>query len=224
MCTTSCESAARARPGYPPVLWEASTSTLCCSVSRPGPQAPVVSGLWQPATRCGSCRSTTHFGTTGPIHVPIMWISTSQVLRSDGAPKRFVTISLPRRIGARAASLAFDNARSPNFACWWRNQAGQPLSQRFWFTFNKGGCMPWKYASSGLVLVAALLAGCSSTPESSTPAESAAATDTDQSRCDAAAAQFAVGKPASPALLEQARVKSGAQTARVLGPNDMVTL
>lgn len=84
--------------------------------------------------------------------------------------------------------------------------------------------MPWKYASSGLVLVAALLAGCSSTPESSTSAESAAATDTGQSRCDAAAAQFAVGKPASPALLEQARVKSGAQTARVLGPNDMVTL
>ncbi|MGH8416492.1 MAG: I78 family peptidase inhibitor [Pseudomonas sp.] len=84
--------------------------------------------------------------------------------------------------------------------------------------------MPWKYASSGLILAAVLLAGCSNTSESSSPTEAAVASDSGQSRCDAAAAQFAVGKPASPALLEQARVKSGAQTARVLGPNDMVTL
>jgi hypothetical protein len=84
--------------------------------------------------------------------------------------------------------------------------------------------MPWKYASSGLVLAVALLAGCSSTSESSAPSEGSAATETGQSRCDAAAAQFAVGKSASPALLEQARVKAGAQTARVLGPNDMITL
>lgn len=84
--------------------------------------------------------------------------------------------------------------------------------------------MPWKYASSGLVLAVALLAGCSSTSESSAPSGGSAATETGQSRCDAAAAQFAVGKSASPALLEQARVKAGAQTARVLGPNDMITL
>lgn len=83
--------------------------------------------------------------------------------------------------------------------------------------------MPWKHASSGLVLLAAVLAGCS-TSESSKPAESTVATESGYSRCDAAAAQFAVGKPASAALLEQARVKAGAQTARVLGPNDMVTL
>jgi len=84
--------------------------------------------------------------------------------------------------------------------------------------------MPWKYASSGLVLVAALLAGCSTTSESSKPAEGSAAIEAGHSRCDAAAAQFAVGKPATPALLEQARVKAGAQTARVLGPNDMITM
>ncbi|MFJ3486192.1 I78 family peptidase inhibitor [Pseudomonas sp. NPDC090202] len=85
--------------------------------------------------------------------------------------------------------------------------------------------MPWKYASSGLVMVVALLAGCSSSPESSTqPAQDSANTETGHSRCDAASAQFAVGKPASPELLEQARVKAGAQTARVLGPRDMVTL
>jgi hypothetical protein len=84
--------------------------------------------------------------------------------------------------------------------------------------------MPWKYASSGLVLVAALLAGCSTTSESSKPTEGSATTETGHSRCDAAAAQFAVGKPATPAMLEQARVKAGAQTARVLGPNDMITM
>ncbi|WP_296256146.1 MULTISPECIES: I78 family peptidase inhibitor [unclassified Pseudomonas] len=84
--------------------------------------------------------------------------------------------------------------------------------------------MPWKFASSGLVLAALLLAGCSSTAESSKPAEEPVSSDAGYSRCDAAAAQFAVGKRASAALMEQARVKSGAQIARVLGPNDMVTL
>jgi hypothetical protein len=84
--------------------------------------------------------------------------------------------------------------------------------------------MPWKLASSGLVLSAALLAGCSSTSESSKAAEGTTATESGYSRCDATAAQFALGKPASAALLEQARVKAGAQTARLLGPHDMVTL
>jgi hypothetical protein len=89
--------------------------------------------------------------------------------------------------------------------------------------------MAWKYASSTLPLAlaatAALLAGCSNTPSSSQDtAQGAITSDAGQSRCDAAAAQFAVGKPASAALLEQARIKAGAQTARVLGPHDMVTL
>lgn len=93
--------------------------------------------------------------------------------------------------------------------------------------------MPWKYASSGLVLAAALLAGCSNTSESSSqpeegvagsPASSANSSVDGYARCDAAAVQFAVGKPASAALLDQAKAKAGAQTARVLGPNDIVTL
>jgi hypothetical protein len=85
--------------------------------------------------------------------------------------------------------------------------------------------MPWKFASSGLVLVAALLAGCSSTSESSSmPEEGVATSASGYSRCDAAAVQFAVGKPASAALLDQAKAKAGAQTARVLGPHDVVTL
>jgi hypothetical protein len=36
--------------------------------------------------------------------------------------------------------------------------------------------------------------------------------------------EFAIGQKASAELLEQARVKSGAQNARVLKPSDMVTL
>lgn len=84
--------------------------------------------------------------------------------------------------------------------------------------------MPWKYASSGLILAAVLLAGCSTSSKPASPSEGEGVTESGQSRCDAAAAQFAVGKPASAALLEQARLKAGAQTARVLGPNDMVTL
>lgn len=84
--------------------------------------------------------------------------------------------------------------------------------------------MPWKYASSGLVLALALLTGCSSMPGASQSADAPVASDTGHSRCDASAAQFVMGKQASAALLEQARVKAGAQTARVVGPNDMITL
>lgn len=42
--------------------------------------------------------------------------------------------------------------------------------------------------------------------------------------CNAEAVQTFLGKTATPALLEQARSQSGAQTARVLRPDDVVTL
>ncbi len=50
------------------------------------------------------------------------------------------------------------------------------------------------------------------------------ATETGHSRCEAKGAEFAIGKQASPQLLEQARTRAGAQIARILKPNDMVTL
>ncbi|WP_426138921.1 I78 family peptidase inhibitor [Pseudomonas sp. DWP3-1-2] len=86
--------------------------------------------------------------------------------------------------------------------------------------------MPWKSVSLGLVVAASLLAGCSSNPESSStePSASAPVAEAGHTRCDAAAAQFAVGQPASAALLAQAKSKAGAQEARFIGPNDMVTL
>lgn len=81
--------------------------------------------------------------------------------------------------------------------------------------------MPWKLASLGTLLAVAVLAGCSTTSESTKEPVVAAA---GHGRCDAKAAEFAMGKKASPELLEQARTRSGSQSARVLTPSDMVTL
>lgn len=83
--------------------------------------------------------------------------------------------------------------------------------------------MPWKLASLGTLLAAALLAGCSSTSTESAT-DPVTTTDTGHSRCTAKAAEFTIGKQASPELLEQARTRAAAQNARFLMPNDMVTL
>jgi len=82
--------------------------------------------------------------------------------------------------------------------------------------------MPLKFATLGALMAAAMLAGCSTT--SSESAKESAATESGYSRCEATAAEFAIGKKASPELLEQARAKAGAQNARFLKPNDMITL
>ncbi|WPN56161.1 I78 family peptidase inhibitor [Pseudomonas sp. P9_31] len=82
--------------------------------------------------------------------------------------------------------------------------------------------MPWKLASLGTLLAATLLAGCSSTSTESV--KDPVAADTGHSRCEAKAAEFTLGKKASPELLEQARTRAGAQNARFLKPDDMVTL
>jgi Peptidase inhibitor I78 family len=82
--------------------------------------------------------------------------------------------------------------------------------------------MPLKFATLGALIAAALLAGCSTS--SSESAKESVAADTGHSRCEASAAQFTVGKKASPELLEQARARAGAQNARFLKPTDMITL
>jgi hypothetical protein len=83
--------------------------------------------------------------------------------------------------------------------------------------------MPWKFASLGTLLAVATLAGCS-TAATESATDPVTTTDTGHSRCEAKAAEFTLGKTASPELLEQARKRAGAQNARFLGPNDMVTL
>ena len=82
--------------------------------------------------------------------------------------------------------------------------------------------MPWKLASLGTVMAMAMLAGCNTT--SSESAGNSVATESGHSRCEAQAAEFTIGKKASPELLEQARSRAGAQNARFLKPNDMITL
>ncbi|MCU1736360.1 MULTISPECIES: I78 family peptidase inhibitor [Pseudomonas] len=85
--------------------------------------------------------------------------------------------------------------------------------------------MPWKLASLGTLFALSVLAGCSTSESSAAkePAKDSGAQIT-YDRCEAKGADFTIGQTASAALLQQARTRSGAQSARVLGPNDMVTL
>ncbi len=72
------------------------------------------------------------------------------------------------------------------------------------------------------ILLPMLLAACADAPQAAgtpEPPPSAAAR-----RCNAAPAQFAVGRTADAALAEEARIRSGARTVRVLRPNEVVTM
>lgn len=80
--------------------------------------------------------------------------------------------------------------------------------------------MPLNRVLPSMLFGAILLAGCSSAEK---PAETPAAAP-ESGRCNAEAVQALVGKPLSQALVDQARRDSGAQTARVLHPHDVVTL
>lgn len=81
-------------------------------------------------------------------------------------------------------------------------------------------------ASWVTLLAAMALAGCatSGTGSGSKGSAGSAPVVANDGRCDAQGAQFAVGKPASPQLLEEARSRSGSQIARILKPNDVITL
>ncbi|QXH54899.1 I78 family peptidase inhibitor [Pseudomonas maumuensis] len=78
-------------------------------------------------------------------------------------------------------------------------------------------------ASLATLLVATVLAGCSTGGSSGSNSAPAAAAGND-GRCEASGADFAIGKPASAELLEQARKASGSQMARILKPHDVITL
>ncbi|WP_253265503.1 I78 family peptidase inhibitor [Pseudomonas aeruginosa] len=92
--------------------------------------------------------------------------------------------------------------------------------------------MPLKQFSSALVL-AALLAGCSSNGDGPSTegasvatgsASAPAATPAADGRCDANAVQAYVGKQASAAIVEEARRAAGAEVAPALRPHDAVTM
>ena len=71
------------------------------------------------------------------------------------------------------------------------------------------------------LLIVGLLAACAQAPQS---AASSAASGASAGACNAAGAQFAVGRSADATLVEQARQRSGSQMARVLRPGQAVTL
>ncbi|WP_445673278.1 I78 family peptidase inhibitor [Pseudomonas ceruminis] len=77
-------------------------------------------------------------------------------------------------------------------------------------------------ASLATLLVAAVLAGCSTGGNSGAAAPAASAGN--DGRCEAGGADFAIGKQGTAELLEQARKASGSQMARILKPHDVVTL
>lgn len=78
--------------------------------------------------------------------------------------------------------------------------------------------------SLAVLLVAAALAGCSTGGSSDAAGTAPVAAAGGDGRCSASGADFTVGKPGTPELLEQARKASGAQIARILKPQDVVTL
>lgn len=78
-------------------------------------------------------------------------------------------------------------------------------------------------ASLATLLVATVLAGCS-TGGSSGGSSAPGAPASNDGRCEASGADFTIGKQATPELLEQARKASGSQMARILKPHDVITL
>lgn len=69
------------------------------------------------------------------------------------------------------------------------------------------------------LVLALTIAGCQSSPDQPPKATSAT-----PERCDAAAVRQLTGLKATPELLDEARVQSGATTARIIRPADVVTL
>ncbi len=69
-----------------------------------------------------------------------------------------------------------------------------------------------------LLAATVLSAGCQSTTSAPTGFSET------PNACNAEAVRNLIGKTATPALLEEAKSRSGADTARILGPDDIVTL
>ena len=72
--------------------------------------------------------------------------------------------------------------------------------------------------SAVLMACSAILIGCQPS------LDTVQATGSSAHQCDASSIQTLVGEQASPALLDQARRKSGAAIARIVRPEDIVTL
>ncbi|TWI53727.1 peptidase inhibitor I78 family protein [Pseudomonas duriflava] len=85
--------------------------------------------------------------------------------------------------------------------------------------------MFWKIASVTLLISSFMLAGCStSEPESSGSSARSATGSTLGSGCNSDAAQYVVGKTATPELFKQVQERAGARVARLIRPDDAITM
>ncbi|NML85049.1 MAG: starvation-inducible protein [Polaromonas sp.] len=72
--------------------------------------------------------------------------------------------------------------------------------------------------TASLLMLCMLVACAQPAPSMTTPAASGSG------ECNASGAQFAIGRSADATLVEEARQRSGARTARVIRPGQAVTL
>lgn len=71
--------------------------------------------------------------------------------------------------------------------------------------------------------MAALMGGCTSHRQSSAPVPPQAPAPVPEALCNAQPVQTAVGQSSTASVVESARARSGARTARILRPGQMVT-
>lgn len=75
------------------------------------------------------------------------------------------------------------------------------------------------------IALGSLAAACAQpAPPAGSPASPAPPPPVMAGECDASKAQYAVGRPFSDALLEEARTRTGAKTARLLRPGQAITM
>lgn len=80
------------------------------------------------------------------------------------------------------------------------------------------------FAMAGALTVAVLTTGCANHGQTAAPSGSpAAAAPSATGLCNAQPAQSAVGQNSTASVMESARVRSGAQMARILRPGQMIT-
>ncbi|WP_286788790.1 MULTISPECIES: I78 family peptidase inhibitor [unclassified Pseudomonas] len=90
--------------------------------------------------------------------------------------------------------------------------------------------MTWKLSSlAALISSLVLVSACSSSPESGSnertrSSDAATSASSLGSGCNSDAAQYAVGKTATPELFKQLQERSGARITRLVRPDDAMTM
>ena len=94
-----------------------------------------------------------------------------------------------------------------------------------WFFPSGESFVSSRYLLLSALVAAALLSGCAAPGTVPAPAPApVAAAPAPQAQCNADGAKFAIGQPASAQLETASRVHAGAESVRILKPNQVVTL